>query len=326
MTGSVATEPSPRNRMPGEFPVEIAPPDLSPWQTGNFGLPGFIQRRASAPGPHLAILSLMHGNEFAGAIVLDRLLRAGLAPLRGTLTLGFVNLAAFSRFDPAEPTASRFVDEDLNRIWDEAVLLGGRESVELARARQIRPFLDSVDVLLDLHSMLWPSEPLLLAGSAARGMEMARRLPIPALVVADGGHAGGRRLIDHPLFVGSRSRAVANLLEAGQHWQEETVATTEQTVLAMLALHGMIAAPPAKAPPAPRRIAVVTHTVTPGTGQFAFVAPYAGGQVIARRNTLIALDGTAEIRTPYDDCLLVMPSLRASRGHTAVRLARVEAI
>ena len=47
-----------------------------------------------------------------------------------------------------------------------------------------------------------------------------------------------------------------------------------------------------------------------------------GDQVVARRNTLIALDGTAEIRTAYDNCLLVMPSLRASRGHTAVRLAR----
>ena len=38
---------------------------------------------------------------------------------------------------------------------------------------------------------------------------------------------------------------------------------------------------------------------------------------------LIALDGTTEIRTPHDDCLLVMPSLRPSRGHTAVRLARI---
>ena len=50
--------------------------------------------------------------------------------------------------------------------------------------------------------------------------------------------------------------------------------------------------------------------------------PYRGGDVIRRRNTLIALDGETEIRTPHDDCLLIMPSLRPSRGHTAVRLAR----
>ena len=62
--------------------------------------------------------------------------------------------------------------------------------------------------------------------------------------------------------------------------------------------------------------------VTAATGNFAFVQPYRGGDIIPRRNTLIALDGDTEIRTPYDDCLLVMPSLRPSRGHTAVRLAR----
>ena len=44
--------------------------------------------------------------------------------------------------------------------------------------------------------------------------------------------------------------------------------------------------------------------------------------MVAQRKTLIAVYGAAEIRTPHDDCLLVMPSLRPSRGHTAVRLAR----
>jgi hypothetical protein len=79
--------------------------------------------------------------------------------------------------------------------------------------------------------------------------------------------------------------------------------------------------------PAPRdvgrpRLAEVTVTVTATTAGFAFVQPWHGGTVVKRRNTLIALDGPIEIRTPYDNCLLVMPSLRPSRGHTAVRLAR----
>ena len=66
--------------------------------------------------------------------------------------------------------------------------------------------------------------------------------------------------------------------------------------------------------------------VTAMTSSFAFVQSWRGGDVIPRRNTLIALDGETEVRTPYDDCLLVMPSLRPSRGHTAVRLARFLAI
>ncbi len=44
--------------------------------------------------------------------------------------------------------------------------------------------------------------------------------------------------------------------------------------------------------------------VTATTSNFAFVQTYRGGDVIARRNTLIALDGATEIRTPYDNCLL----------------------
>ena len=62
--------------------------------------------------------------------------------------------------------------------------------------------------------------------------------------------------------------------------------------------------------------------VTATTSNFSFMQPFRGGEIVRRRNTLIALDGEAEIRTPHADCLLVMPSLRPSRGHTAVRLAR----
>jgi hypothetical protein len=53
-----------------------------------------------------------------------------------------------------------------------------------------------------------------------------------------------------------------------------------------------------------------------------FTQAFQGGDVVHRRHTLIAIDGGVEIRTPHDECLLVMPSLRPSRGHTAVRLAR----
>ena len=314
-----------KSTSPSEFPVRIAPPDLSPWRAGNTGIPGFTQFRAHSDGPHVMLLSLMHGNEFSGAIALDRMLRAGIVPKRGTLTFGFANLAAFDRFDLGMPTASRFIDDDLNRLWGSPMLISGRNSVELARARQILPLVATADVLLDLHSMLWPSDPLILCGPAQRGRDLALSLRQPELVVADRGHAGGLRLIDHPYFTAPGGTARAILLEAGQHWQPDAAALAETAARAVLAQAGMIdAAPAASTEKTPRRMATVTHTISAATGQFVFIAPYRGGEVIARRNTLIALDGTAEIRTPYDNCLLVLPSLRASRGHTAVRLARLE--
>ena len=74
--------------------------------------------------------------------------------------------------------------------------------------------------------------------------------------------------------------------------------------------------------PGSQRLVEVTQTVTAMTGKFVFVQPWRGGDVVPVRNTLLALDGETEIRTPLDVCLLVMPSLRPTRGHTAVRLAR----
>jgi len=306
------------------FEVRITAPDLEPWLAGNTGIAGFTTFDSGAPGPHVALLALTHGNEIAGAIVLDRLMRARTRIPRGRLTYGFVNLAAFARFDPRQPTLSRFVDEDINRLWDTPLLDGARRSIELDRAREIRPFLDTVDVLLDLHSMLWPSDPLILSGGSDKGRRLALGIGAPELVVADHGHASGRRIIDYGRFADPDSTAAAALVEAGRHWQPETVAMADASVAGLLRHLDLEMG--RAAPPTPRRaasrFAEVTHVVTASTPSFAFVQPFRGGDVIPRRNTLLALDGTTEVRTPHDDCLLVMPSLRPSRGHTAVRLAR----
>jgi predicted deacylase len=312
-----------------QFSVALAAPDLSLWRTGNTGVPGFTTRAGSESGPHVALVALVHGNEIAGAIVLSNLLAAGLGPMRGRLTFGFANLAAFDRFDPAHPTASRFVEEDMNRLWDAPVLDGPRHSLELDRAREIRPLIDSVDVLLDLHSMLWASEPLLLSGGTAKGRDLALAIGQPGLVVADEGHVSGRRLIDYGRFADPAAPQAAVLAEAGQHWMEPTVRMTLASVAGLLRHLGTVGGHPALPAPPPcarPRFAEVTTVVTAATANFSFVRPFRGGDVIAERNTLIAVDGEEEVRTPHDDCLLVMPSLRPSRGHTAVRLARIRPV
>jgi len=303
------------------FEVHFAAPDISIWRDGNAGIAGVWQFAATVPGPHVVITTLIHGNEIAGAVALDQMLRANPTPLRGQLSLVFANLEAYARFDRANPTASRFVDEDLNRVWDRAMLEGARDSRELARARALRPVVDAADVLLDLHSMLWPGDPLTLCGPSAKGRDLARAMGTPPLVVADSGHLGGRRLIDYAPFVDAAADPTAILVEAGQHWEPGTVTAMLASIAGVLAATGL--APPAAPPPLPPTCAEVTQVITAGTGAFNFLRPYRGGDVIQARDTLIAMDGELEIRTPHDNCLLVMPSLRPSRGHTAVRLARI---
>jgi len=304
--------------------VRLPLPDLAPWRAGNADIPGVWRLAGPEAGPNLVISCLVHGNEIAGALLATRWLRDGIRPRRGTLTLVFANLAAHDRFDPADPTASRFLDEDMNRLWAPAALLGPRRSSELDRVRALLPVVREADVLLDLHSMLWPSDPLFLSGNGLPARALGRALGTPPLVVGDDGHAAGLRMIDHARFA---EEASALLLEAGPHWQPETLHQMEVTAARLLRRLGMAEEgarlAPDEAPP-PGRTARVTRTVTATTGAFAFLRDFRGGEVVPRRNTLIALDGELEIRTPHDECLLVMPSPRAMRGHTAVRLARFE--
>ncbi len=314
--------PCPQAQPLPAFGIDFVGPDLAPWRAGNFGLPGFWRFDSGIEGPHVVLMALIHGNEIGGAVALDRLLGAKPLPVRGSLTLGFANMDAYERFDPSHPTASRYVDEDMNRLWDESVLDGPRHSTELARARAMRPVIDSADILLDLHSMLWPSEPLILSGPSAKGRRLAEMIGTPPLVVADHGHASGKRLIDYGPFVDEASPSAAVLVEAGQHWEIPTIDMMDAAIAALLAATGLAPPRPARNARAASRFAEVTLAVTACSGGFSFVRPFRGGDVVPYRGTLIATDGTAEIRTPHDDCLLVMPSLRPSRGHTAVRLAR----
>src|SRR4029077_9168572 len=70
------------------FEVQITAPDIGRWLAGNTAVRGFTTRDSGVAGPHVALLAITHGNEIAGAIVLDRLLSTGLTPARGRLTFG----------------------------------------------------------------------------------------------------------------------------------------------------------------------------------------------------------------------------------------------
>ena len=65
--------------------------------------------------------------------------------------------------------------------------------------------------------------------------------------------------------------------------------------------------------------------VTIGTDDFRFVQNFRGMEVIEKNGTLIGWDGKTEVRTPYDNCVLIMPSRRLRKGESAVRFGRYTA-
>jgi predicted deacylase len=309
------------------YPVELEAPDIRPYRAGNCGIDYVSTFDSGKAGPHLMLAALTHGNELCGAIALDWLLRQQVRPLAGRLTLAFMNVAAHARFDRGDPRASRCVDEDFNRVWSKEALEGERDSVELRRARELRPLIDSVDALLDIHSMQHVTPPLMICGMTRRARQLALRLGTPAHLVCDTGHAAGRRMRDYGAFADSASPKTALLIECGQHWERASATIAIDAMLRFLLHFGAIerdfAAPHLAPLPPAQRVIEVTQAVTIASDEFRFAAPYVGMEVIARAGTVIGHDGAQAVATPYDNCVLIMPSMRLRLGETAVRLGRI---
>ncbi len=310
----------------GSYPVELSPPDLEPYKTGNNGPAYVISHDSGRPGPHVMLMALVHGNEICGAIALDRLLREQLRPDHGRLTFAFANVAAYKQFDARYPEATRYVDEDFNRLWSPDYLGGDGRSIELVRARELRSLVDSVDMLLDLHSMQHPSAPLALAGSHAKGLRLALAVGVPNVIVIDAGHASGTRLRDYGYFNDPATPKNALLIECGQHWAAGSADVALAVCHRFLAHTGTIdrdrlpSEALAEAPP--QRIIDVTDRVTVRTDDFRFTQPFVGLEQISEAHAVIGHDGSDPIRTPYAGAILVMPSRRLVKGQTAVRIGR----
>ena len=311
-------------------PIETIFPDISKWAIGNTRFAHVWTYTADAPGPHLCVNALVHGNEVCGAIAADWLLHelaAGLRPVRGALSVAFANVDAYHSFDANKPFDSRCVEEDFNRLWDEATLDGNRDSRELRRARELRPFYDTVDHLLDLHSMLEPAPPISLAGDTAKGLALARAIGAPEHILVDSGHAAGKRLRDYAGFGDALSAKSAVLIECGQHWERAVGDVAKQVTLRFLQHFDVVdaawIAPHLNAPAVKaQRVVDISTVVTCAHTDFHWIRPVRGLEVVAAEGTLIAMDGEREVRTPHAEAVMVMPVPHPKVRQTAVRIGR----
>ena len=312
----------------------LAAPDISAWRAGNTGTEGVWQFDSGVPGTHVLITALVHGNELCGAWALKGLLEAGVRPQRGRLTLAFGNTAAFERFDPNNHDASRFVDEDLNRQWL-VERMDAADTLERRRAAALRPFVEQADWLLDLHSMHEPGQPLALVGVQPQNLELARQMAAPEHIVVDAGHQDGVRMRDFGRFGQSTARhdtgARSVLVECGFHGDPASRTVAQDQCVRFLQASGCVDTatlqallPGWRQPDAPRQwVLEVTGPVVARSAAFRFTEPFQGLECIARAGTVIGDNDGEPVATPYDDCVLVMPSTRQARaGVSVVRFAR----
>lgn len=315
------------------LPFLLARPDISSWRSGNTDTEGVWHFESGLPGRHVMISALIHGNELCGAWALKGLLEAGVRPAQGRLTLMFANLAAFDLFDPDRHDASRFVDEDMNRQWIDDRMMDPR-TLERQRVAELAPWVKQADWLLDLHSMHEPGPSLLLTGSHARNLQLARELTNPIHIVVDAGHKDGVRMRDYGRFGQPDDEAPETrslLIECGFHGDVASLDVARDMsarflihagVLDECALHATLRG--WKQADAPEQWSLqVTGGVVARSERFRFEKPYQSLECIAGAGTVIGDNDGQPVTTPYDDCVLVMPSVRQARvGVTVVRFAR----
>lgn len=318
---------------PRQASFELQPPDLSRWRTGNTRTPGVWRFEATQPGREVLVTALVHGNELCGAWALWEALEAGVRPRCGALTLAFCNLSAFDRFDPQDTDRSRFVDQDLNRLWGRMAWHrpGMALDTEQRRVLELQPVVERADWLLDLHSMHAEGPALGLTGLMPHHAAQAVGFGAPGLLVADAGHAAGTRMRDHGRFGDAQDQAaLALLVECGWHGAASSRRVALDVLHRFLCASGCLQ--PGDLPAhwrqsdssqAPQQL-LVTHAITVQAGEAPhFTQPHRTGDVVPQKGTVIGHDGAGPVVTPYDNCVLIMPSLaHAKPGATLVRLAR----
>ncbi|GKT24879.1 succinylglutamate desuccinylase/aspartoacylase family protein [Acidovorax sp. SUPP3334] len=299
---------------------EVLPRDLSAYREGNTGIP-YVHRFASGqPGPHVLINALTHGNEICGMVAATHLLDSGVRPLKGTLTISFANVQAYESFDRGRPFDSRQIDHNLNRVWSAAELEGSLDSIEMRRARELRPVVAAADHVLDIHSTSQDVEPFWVYPAYARNAEVACAIGRPAVhLLMPSGLGSGTPLIQHGRLGEAAGAGTGLVVECGQHFLRSAGEVATTAALDFLGYFGLIERD--RPAPGPQRRYELLQTCMVKTPEFRFTRPLVGFEVFAD-GELIATDGEDEIRALCDGCTVMMPTRAPIVGREAVYLTR----
>lgn len=277
----------------------------------------WLSNRRDWPRPHLAIVGAMHGNEPCGLRAIERLrddAEGGrLAGLQGTLLLVEGNPEALRQ-------GRRFTEggTDLNRLFDyafERELSRDVYRTEHHRALALRPMVDDVDGLVDLHSSTVSSPPFGIATELPASGRLAAKLGLQHVVR---GWRGPGMLGHRVLLAPLDAREIPSVaVECGQH-DEATAADVAHRV-ALAFIRAMGALPPEGSAGGPPGWLRIHDAIRKPSSRFRFEHPIRGfdrlrsGHVIGH-DGLIAVDVRGE-------CTAVLPNDAVEAGDDMLFLA-----
>ena len=121
---------------------------------GNTGIDYATTFESDAPGPHVMLSALVHGNELCGAHCPRLPAARRRRPERGRLTLAFMKRRGVCPVQPCQPRCVALRGGGLQPpLVRRSAGRSPATASRLRRAREVRPLVDTADLLLDVHSM-----------------------------------------------------------------------------------------------------------------------------------------------------------------------------
>ncbi len=280
-----------------------------------------LGRSGTGTGPLLIAFGGVHGNEQAGVAALQRV----LAQIEDE---GFElarELVAYAGNLQALALGQRFVEDDLNRIWNRAILddvrSAGSAAELTAERRELRELIDALGVelagaqqrqvvFLDLHSTSAPGAPFVVMGDTLQNRRFALALRTPVLLGLEENVEG--TLLS---WFGERGHAALGF-EGGRHDDPATAAHHEAALWLVLEALGLLQsrAPSLMAKSSklleraarglPRFVAVThRHHIEPDQG-FRMEPGYVNFDIV-KRGERVAADRSGPIPAPFTGRILL---------------------
>lgn len=279
-----------------------------------------VTGRGHTTGPRLAIFGSVHGNEPCGLRASQRLqaeLASGELQLRqGTLFLVHGNPSASEQHERHTRGGV-----DLNRLFDfrfVTELPAAHWAYEHHRALALRPLLESVDVVLDLHSTTSPAPAFVISSPLASARVLAEALGLSYVTYGwELPELLGELVVLAPL---TRRGLPAVSVECGQHDEARSTDVAYACLRRMLHALEMIPWPAlASLPEVPCTRLQMLAAVKRPSASFKFVRPLSSMQPLAT-GELIGCDENLAL-SAQRDCYVIMPNDGVAVGEDMLYLA-----
>ncbi len=205
---------------------------------------------SDTPGPTMVFFGGIHGNEPAGVLALEQVLRVFM---RGEVGLKCGSLIAMRGNPPALMRKERFLDHDLNRLWRKHRMAGilenpgsdrSSEEEQLAILHQgVHEILSGYEppfYFFDLHTTSSRSLPFITINDSLINRRFSVHFPVPVIL-------GIEEYLDGPLLSYINELGYLALgFEAGQHDDPQAISNAEDFIWLALSAAGAIESLPGR--------------------------------------------------------------------------------